>query len=335
MNPTAIEAKPVPAAWEQLYAPIADELRQVEEVLRRELRNPHGFVDELVRHSFRLGGKRLRPALLLLVAKALGNVVPGHLVLAAVVEMIHTATLVHDDVLDEAASRRHLPTINALWNNEASVLTGDYLFSHAFYLASTIEGSPYACQVIGKSTNTVCEGELRQVHSRGNVEMTEAEYWQIIGGKTAALCACCCRLGAHYAGAAPEVEEAAARYGYELGLAFQVADDVLDVVGEEATAGKSLGTDLEKQKLTLPWIRLRDTLSGEPRQRVLKGLRHATGDVRRELMETLSRSDAIEYSRDEAGRRASAARDLLSCFPETPAKRVLEALTESVVRRAQ
>ena len=175
--------------------------------------------------------------------------------LAAVVEMIHTATLVHDDVLDEASLRRHRETINARCDNEASVLVGDFLFTHAFYLASSLE-TTFACQTIGRATNIVCEGELRQIHSRGNFALTEAEYLAIIEAKTAELCACCCRLGAHYAGATPHVEDALDRFGRNLGIAFQIADDLLDLVGDEDSMGKSLGTDLEKQKPTLPLIRL-------------------------------------------------------------------------------
>ena len=201
----------IPAAVRGLFAPVMDDLQQVEAVLSRELRNDSQFVDELLRYGGQLGGKRLRPALLLLTARAVGQVRPEHYTLAAVVEMIHTATLVHDDVLDEAEMRRHLATINARWNNETSVLLGDYLFSHAFYLASTT-GSTYACSTIGRSTNLVCAGELRQVGNRGNHGLTEDEYYRIIDGKTAELCACACHLGAKYAAAdgAGDAEEAGA-----------------------------------------------------------------------------------------------------------------------------
>ena len=139
----------------------------IEQRLRSELSSKHPFVDELVRYGCLLGGKRLRPALLLLTGKALGTITPAHLTLATVVEMIHTATLVHDDVLDEAKVRRHLATVNARWDNESSVLLGDYLFTHAFHLASTLD-TVIGCRVIGKATNIVCEGELLQKGSRGN-----------------------------------------------------------------------------------------------------------------------------------------------------------------------
>ena len=175
--------------------------------------------------------------------------------LAAVVEMIHTATLVHDDILDEAVIRRHAATVNAEWGNETAVLLGDYLFTHAFHLAASLE-STRACRWIGHATNKVCEGEMQQVHHRGNLDLDENDYFAIIEGKTAELTAVSCRLGASYAGAAEPTVAALDRYGRNLGIAFQIADDVLDIWGEERVTGKSLGTDLEKQKLTLPVIRL-------------------------------------------------------------------------------
>ncbi len=172
MHQLASPAKSVPRPWQTLFGPIAEELASVEEMLRQELSSDDPFVDQLVKHAFRLGGKRLRPALLLLAAKACGGVRRDHLVLATVVEMIHTATLVHDDVLDEATMRRHHETINACNSNEASVLVGDFLFTHAFALASSLE-TTFACQVIGQATNTVCAGELRQIQSRGNYALSE------------------------------------------------------------------------------------------------------------------------------------------------------------------
>src|SRR2546423_4417686 len=189
-----------PPELQTIYAPVAAELIDVEDVLKAELRSDYPFVDELVRYGCLLGGKRLRPALLLLTAKAVGGRVKReHITLATVVEMIHTATLVHDDVLDEAVMRRHLATVNARWDNEASVLLGDFLFTHAFYLASTLD-SVLGCRLIGRATNIVCEGELRQKGSRGNFQLSEADYLQIIEAKTAELTAVSCRLGALFAG---------------------------------------------------------------------------------------------------------------------------------------
>src|SRR5262249_5721018 len=162
------------------------ELRRVDIRLHEELRSDHPDADAVIRHGIRLAGKRLRPALLLLAGQAVGKLGDDHVTLAAVVEMIHTATLVHDDVLDEAALRRHIDTVNARWNNETSVLLGDFLFTHAFYLASTLE-STYACRTIGRSTNIVCDGELRQTITSGDVTLSEDDYLAIVDAKTAEL----------------------------------------------------------------------------------------------------------------------------------------------------
>ncbi len=239
---------------------IGEDLLRVEAIFQEELQSPQPCVRDIFAHVSRFRGKRLRPMLLLLSAQATGGINQNHRVLSAVVEMIHTATLVHDDVLDEAETRRHVATVNARWNNETSVLYGDFLFTHAFHLAASLE-STQACRMIGRATNIVCEGELSQISERGNVNLDEARYLEIIDGKTAELCALCCQLGAIYAQANPETIAALEEYGRSLGLAFQIADDLLDLLGSEAETGKSLGTDLQKQKLTLPLIRLVGTAS--------------------------------------------------------------------------
>src|SRR5690349_15663368 len=163
-------AAPRPSA--QLYAPIARDLEAVERIFAQTLASPRPAVNRLLQHLDHYRGKRLRPALLLLTAHACGRVTPAHHVLGAVVEMVHTATLVHDDVLDEAGLRRHVPTVNAGWGNKASILLGDYLFTHAFHLSSTI-GDARACELIGEATNRVCEGELHQTLERGNLHLGE------------------------------------------------------------------------------------------------------------------------------------------------------------------
>ncbi len=318
--------------WQRLFAPVADELAAAEDLLRSELSSNDPFVDRLVKHAFRLGGKRLRPALLLLTAKASGRVTRNHVVLAAVVEMIHTATLVHDDVLDEASLRRHRETLNARNDNETSVLVGDFLFTHAFALASSLE-TTFACQTIGHATNTVCAGELRQIASRGDFGLTEDQYLGIIDAKTAELCACSCQLGAHYANATPEVELALSRYGRNLGIAFQIADDLLDLVGEESATGKSLGTDLEKQKPTLPLIRLLAEQSPSGRRDLVTLATSHERTSRNQLAVLLEASDALSYSRDKAEQFAAAAREELDILPGSPARDVLATLAELVVTR--
>ncbi|HZN36973.1 MAG TPA: polyprenyl synthetase family protein [Pirellulaceae bacterium] len=316
-----------------LYTPIAAELAEVEALLRSELRSDYPFVDELVRYGCLLGGKRLRPALLLLTAKAAGErVTRDQITLAAVVEMIHTATLVHDDVLDEAQIRRHLATVNARWDNEASVLLGDFLFTHAFYLASTLD-SVQGCRLIGRATNIVCEGELRQKGSRGNFLLGEAEYLEIIEAKTAELTAVSCRLGALFAGAAEKVAIELDGFGRDLGIAFQIADDLLDVLGEEQTTGKSLGTDLEKQKPTLPIIRALELATTADRRAILDLV--GGGDCRADsLAPYLERYDAVEYARQQAQSFADRARRRLDVLRPSPARQVLSAMAEFVVSRS-
>lgn len=322
-----------PFSLSSLYTPIQPDMDQVEAVLSRELRSEYPLVNELVRYGFRVGGKRLRPALVILSGKAVGEVTPDHHILAAVVEMIHTATLVHDDVLDEAQLRRHVDTVNARWNNEVSVLLGDFLFTHSFYLASTLE-STYACRTIGRATNIVCEGELRQTGAQGRLDVSEEEYFDIIQAKTAELCACSCRLGAHYAGGTEKAVDALAEYGLNLGMAFQITDDVLDLLGNETTTGKSLGTDLEKGKLTLPLLHLLARLDTNQREEVhalsKKGYAYRDG-----LLDWLDRYQAIEYARDCALQRAQYARDALSVLPPSATRDGLERLTELVVQRDQ
>ena len=230
---------------------LGGDLQAVEEVLNREVCGRLPVIDEMARQSCLAGGKRLRPILLLLTARTVGSVQPVHLTLAAALEMIHAATLVHDDILDAADERRHRPTINASWDNHRAVLFGDFLFTHAFFLASTT-GEAAACQTIGQATNLVCEGELQQGRSVWNFDIPVNTYFQIIGKKTAALCGCATRLGAEYAPTGPDEYRTWESMGYNLGLAFQIVDDILDFQGDPADCGKTLGTDLATGKPTLP-----------------------------------------------------------------------------------
>ncbi len=316
-----------------LYAPIASGLAEAERIFAAELASHHHFVQQLVDHCADFRGKRLRPALVLLTGQACGGLRPAHPVLAAVVEMIHTATLVHDDILDEALVRRHAATVNAEWGNEPAVLMGDYLFTHAFHLAASLE-STLACRWIGRATNLVCEGEMQQVDNRGNLDLDEAEYFTIIRGKTAELTAVCCRLGAHYAGASEQVVQAMDGYGRDLGVAFQIADDVLDIWGEERTTGKSLGTDLEKQKLTLPLIRLLATAAPETTALVRELIAEARPEDRQRLRPILESSGALDYAWDQARAHAASASEALDLLPDSPARAVLRNLTHYVVRRS-
>jgi octaprenyl-diphosphate synthase len=316
-----------------LYAPIAAELAESERIFMAELASRFDHVQGLVAHAVALRGKRLRPALLLLTARACGGLSPEHSVLAAVVEMIHTATLVHDDILDESEIRRHAATVNAAWGAESAVLLGDYLFTHAFHLAASLE-STLACRWIGRATNRVCEGEMLQVLRRGDLDLDERAYFEIIRGKTAELTAVACRLGAHYAGASEAIVERLETFGRDLGVAFQIADDVLDLMGEERDAGKTLGTDLEKQKLTLPVIRLLAVAPPDVATRARRLLGARRPEARRALRPLLDEFGALDYARTRAERLAESAQHCLSVLPDSEARDVLVRMGQYVTRRA-
>lgn len=318
-------------AVSDLFQPIARDLDKMETVLRGAIQNDAPGVGKLLDHLAHYRGKRLRPALLLLTARACGKVAPSHHVLAAVVEMIHTATLVHDDVLDGASIRRHGSTMNAAWGNQASILLGDYLFTHAFHLTSTL-GDADACRIIGESTNRLCAGELHQICQSGNLDLSEDAYCDIIDGKTAELTSCCCRLGALYAGMDEEIVQSLAAYGRALGMAFQIADDLLDLVGEERSVGKSLGTDLEQQKLTLPVIYyLQQGSAKSTKLRPL--LENPSRQTRLTLAQELAASGALDYARKRAEAYAIQAAEQLDALPPTECRSVLLHLTEKVVNR--
>jgi octaprenyl-diphosphate synthase len=315
-----------------LYAPIAAELADAGRIFQDELKSRFPFVQQLVDHCGDFQGKRLRPALVLFSGLATGTVSRSHSVLAAVVEMIHTATLVHDDILDEAMIRRHAATVNAEWGNETAVLLGDYLFTHAFHLAASLD-STRACRWIGHATNKVCEGEMQQVHHRGNLHLEEADYFAIIEGKTAELTAVCCRLGASYAGAPEATVSALERYGRHLGIAFQIADDVLDIWGEERVTGKSLGTDLEKQKLTLPVIYLLRLVEPLDAATIRLMLSESKPDLRRQLRPYLENTGAVDHAWQVAKQHVKQALDALEGLSDSEAKTVLRTLAQYVVRR--
>lgn len=308
------------------FAPILADLDAADRVFANTLAEYRTPFASLIEHLKHYRGKRLRPALMLLCAKAAGKVTPQHHTLAAAVEMIHTATLVHDDVLDEAEIRRHVRTVNAEWGNKISILLGDMLFTHAFHLTSKVDRR--ACELIGDATNRVCVGELRQVSERGNLHLTEADYFAIIDGKTAALTEVCGRLGAIHAGASEFVADKLANYGRCLGVAFQIADDLLDLTGDELKAGKTLGTDIEQQKLTLPLIHAMAHLpDAEPLREAIR-----TGD-RTTTTTTLARTNSLDYARRTADEYATRARQELDCLPPSECRAILQKLTEWSTRR--
>jgi len=313
------------------FGPVAADLEQAERIFTSTLAPYHSPFAPLVHHLRHYRGKGLRPALLLLTAKACGGVTPAQHTLAAVVEMIHTATLVHDDVLDEADTRRHARTVNAEWGNKVSILLGDMLFTHAFHLTSTVDGR--ACNLIGEATNRVCAGELRQVCERGNLHLAEADYFAILDGKTAALTEVCGRLGALYAGASEATADRLAVFGRNLGIAFQVADDLLDLTGDETKAGKTLGTDLEQQKLTLPVIHALHKLPPAEADAFREVLRSPGQECRAKVAAVLEATGSVGYARRRSEEFARNARSALECLPRSECRAILEEITDWSIRR--
>jgi octaprenyl-diphosphate synthase len=244
-----------PATLKSLYAAIREDLGRVEEIIRRELSSRYDYLEQMTSHVMKFAGKRIRPALLLYSARLCGNVKPVHLQLAAIVEILHNATLVHDDVLDESMMRRNLSTMNQRYGNEEAIIYGDYLFSRAFSMSVGLK-DPLAQQIIAETTQKMCLGEMLQLSRRHCVSMSEEEYKEIIHLKTASLFETAMRLGAIQNNCEPALIEALSRYGLNLGMAFQMIDDCLDVAGEENEVGKSLGTDVNRGKMTLPCLEL-------------------------------------------------------------------------------
>lgn len=324
---------PVLAALESVYAPIAPELREVERRFDEELVSTFPFVKGLCQKVERYRGKMLRPTLLLLTGQACGDLTDDHVTLAAVVEMVHVATLVHDDVLDEAEIRRKQSTINASNGNETAVLLGDYLMSHAFHMVAGVD-DPYAARRMGATTNTVCEGELLQVHHRGDVGLTESLYFEIVRRKTAALTATCCELGARFAGASDDSVAAWQRFGCDVGIAFQIADDVLDYTGTEQQMGKSLGRDLDLGEPTLPTIHALHHADSAIRKELAAVLGNGHTINRERICDWLTSSGSLDYAFGVAGEYITSARRHLDTLPDSPAKEALTTATEFMVRRS-
>jgi octaprenyl-diphosphate synthase len=312
---------------------VQHELAAVDRLFHEELKSDLACVNTLVRHVSRFRGKMLRPLLVLLSGKACGKLNDAHVTIATVVEIVHMATLVHDDVLDEAELRRKGATINHLRGNEAAVLLGDYLISHSYHLCSSLD-SQTASRLIGRTTNQVCEGELLQIDNRNNWDLDEETYLKIITLKTASLCATCCGLGARLAGAGEQEVRRLETYGLSLGIAFQIQDDILDVIGDTDTVGKTLGIDIEKGKMTLPMIHFLRHAPAEHRALLRSLLAAGDPDKAERVRNLILPSSSIPYAADRARKLVDRARSVITELPDSEARRVLDAMAEFVVTRA-
>ncbi len=312
---------------------VAEEMAEVDRVLRSNLGSDVVLIRQVAEYIIGGGGKRLRPALLLMAANACGYAGHHHYDLAAVVEMIHTATLLHDDVVDESDLRRGHATANATYGNAASVLVGDFLYSRAFQLMVAV-GSMRVLDILSNTTNTIAAGEVLQLMNSGNPDLTEAAYFEVIERKTAKLFEAAAQLGAVIAGADPVREAALAGYGAHLGTAFQLVDDVLDYSGDLGAIGKSLGDDLAEGKMTLPLIRAiavgTDAEASLVRDAIKSGRLTDFGPV----VDVLLRTGALDYARARAVQESEAAKACIAEVPDSPHRKILLELASFAASRS-
>ena len=319
-------------AFPEVQALAAGEMAAVDALIRERLSSDVVLINQISEHIVAAGGKRLRPLLSVIAARALGYEGTAHHQLAAIVEFIHTSTLLHDDVVDESDLRRGRKTANALWGNAPSVLVGDFLYSRSFQLMVELDSMP-VMRVLADTTNRIAEGEVLQLLHVGNPDTTEADYLRVIERKTAVLFAAATQLAGMLAGASADRQAALAEYGLNLGMAFQIADDVLDYTADAAALGKNLGDDLAEGKATLPVIHAlarsvparRDVaILHDPRKRLA---------ALPEVVAAIHAEGSLDYSRAMAGHYAEAAERALDGLPDNRWSRALRSLARYSVER--
>ena len=320
---------------ERLMSWLAADMAAVNLMIRDRMASEHApRIPQVTAHLVEAGGKRLRPLLTLAAARLCGYDGPYHIHLAATVEFIHTATLLHDDVVDESAQRRGRPTANLLWDNKSSVLVGDYLFARSFQLM-TETGSMRVMEILSNASATIAEGEVLQLTAAQDLATTEAIYLQVVRGKTAALFSAATEVGGVIAGADARQVQALHAYGDALGIAFQIADDLLDYGGTSAAIGKNVGDDFRERKLTLPDIKAVALATPEERafwsRTIAKG-QQAEGDLEQALA-IMARHGAMEAARADANAWATRARESIAMLPDHPIRGMLSDIADYVVSR--
>jgi octaprenyl-diphosphate synthase len=326
-NPPRLELK-------GLLSPIGGDLARMDEILRERLASEVALIKLIGDHIVSAGGKRMRPAVLLLAARALGCRTDEPALLAAVIEFIHTATLLHDDVVDRADRRRGMQTANAVWGNAGAVLSGDFLYSRSFQMMVDA-GRMEVMRVLADTTNAIAEGEVLQLLNSGDPDVTEARYLRVIELKTARLFEAAGRLGAIAAGQDAPVQDRLGRFGHELGMAFQIVDDLLDYRADPEESGKNLGTDLAEGKPTLPLIHV--LTHGTPTQAALvkSAIQEHRLERLPEVLKTVESAGGIAYSAALAARHAEAAVAALKDVPDSPFKDALAGLARFAVQRTR
>jgi len=319
---------------EQLAAALADDLAAVNTLIRERMASEHApRIPEVTAHLVEAGGKRLRPMLTLAAARMCGYEGPYHVHLAATVEFIHTATLLHDDVVDESSQRRGRPTANLLWDNTSSVLVGDYLFARSFQLMVET-GSLRVLDILANASATIAEGEVLQLTAASDLATTEAIYLQVVRGKTAALFSAAMEVGGEIAGQDADTKQALFDYGDALGISFQIVDDLLDYGGTEAI-GKNTGDDFRERKLTLPVIRAVAAADAQEREfwvRTIQKGRQEDGDLEHAIA-LLAKHQTMESTRQDALAWAGKAKSALDAVPDHALKQMLVDLADYVVAR--
>ena len=315
-----------------LLKPVDDDMRAVDALIRARLNSDVILINTLGEYIISSGGKRLRPALVLLAARASGYAGDKHHLLAAIIEFIHTATLLHDDVVDESTMRRGQETANTVWGNDASVLTGDFLYSRAFQMMVELESFD-VMRVLADATNRIAEGEVMQLMHAHNPDLAEADYLEVVDRKTASLFSAGCRLAAQLGGCSAEQQQAMADYGRHLGVAFQVIDDALDYGRGDGGYGKNVGDDLAEGKATLPVIRALACLDADHAAPIRTALRDGNLDAMNSIMKAIESTQAMEYTCRRAAEEADKAIASLAAFEESEAKQGLVELARFSVQR--
>jgi octaprenyl-diphosphate synthase len=313
---------------------VKDDLERVEREISLESVASIDAVTTIGRYLQAGGGKRLRPILVLLASRLVGSVTDGSIRMAAVVEMIHAATLVHDDVIDIAKTRRGRPSSNAIWGNHTCVLAGDWLYMQAFQMALR-ERNFHVLDLLIALTQMMVEGELLQLELIGKIDISEADYMELVDRKTASLFSACARLGALMGGADDATEARLGEFAWNLGIAFQLVDDVLDFTSNEKVLGKPVGSDLREGKVTLPLIYALEQLPKEERRLVDAVLRNSNYDdvPFRKILDIIERRHGFDRVRERAQAFTDKARSIVTEFPESPYQRAMTALTDLVTDR--
>lgn len=311
---------------------VAEDFQQVNQLIIDQLHSDVGLVENIGHYLVEAGGKRLRPLLVLLCANALGLDDRKKLDLAAIIEFIHTATLLHDDVVDVSALRRGRPTANAQWGNAPSVLVGDFLYSRAFQMMVGI-GSMDIMRILADTTNTISEGEVQQLVNAKNPDITEADYYTVIHKKTAALFEAACETAAVLAGASVQTRQQLRTYGYHLGLAFQLVDDALDYEGDAAKLGKNVGDDLAEGKPTLPLLRAMAVGTDTQAATVARALREGDASALPEILDAVHATGGSAYTMDAAREQVARALAQLADLPDSQYKQALADLANFSIAR--